>query len=520
MADPVMVEEYGDEKQRAAVCHSQWSKAMPIDLLKAIRSRQKRRTQFGYGIATADVYVRTMAERAGLVTCYHCASTGQTSFDDVLKKSMRTLVYSNPEMVVEEKTASASGFKAVAGEIELPKNTLMVFRHKLTTSREDRDRDILHSDGMEIDPKMLLLWQHVHTMPIGKYLVTIDQSTKAVRVVSAVVDINKTSHDAAVMIDNGMGRFSHGFRSIEHEKRKDHKTGKETGGFEIYKAEIMEESLVSVPANIDAQTEEVLLSLVEGGKLTSPVMKAVGKSIREGRPTSVSIKYRERLGDYTRELACGSLQDLKTAADAGLIGTKEENDEDESGTGEGAGGDGKKDETGTSKEADGDGTKKEGEGEAGDKEIKCPKCGSTNIKDGVCQDCGAKMPEEMKEGKGEIIEGEKQGRVLSKANEKSLRDAADDLQDAHGMDLPRAAKALIQSARNSILAVLKTLGEEEPKKEEQVMTVKDLAVGFLTKAGPVDLRMMGEAVDARLEVIARKQRTKQMTRRGIVRRRS
>jgi HK97 family phage prohead protease len=569
---------------------------MSIDLLKAIKARQRRAEKFGYGISTADVYVRTLAERAGLDACYRSASTRQTSFDDVLQKAARTLVYSNPEMVLEEATAQAADFKRLAGDkIELPKNALMVFRHKLTSSREDRDKDILHSDGMEVDPKMLLLWQHVHTMPIGKYLVTTGQDNKSLTVVSTIVDMNETSHDAAVMIDNDMGRFSHGFRSIDHEKRKDHR-GKEVGGFEIFKAEIMEESLVSVPANIDAGTEEVLLSLVEGGKLTSPMMKAVGQSIREHRPVSVggvTIKYREKLGDYQRELACGSLQDLKAAVDAGLIGTNEENDdEDESGVGKGTGeGREEKDGAGTSKEADVDGTKAEDKDEAGDDEVVCPKCGSKNIKDGKCQDCGAVMPEgsvggsdkegkeaevegtkaedkpdvatsagrqemmreemgkkvkcpkcgytapmvywspgakqyvcpkcktdmadqfpkewKVKLGKDTEPEGTKQGRVLSSANEKMLREAVDDLREAHGMEMPRPAKSLIKTAHDQIKSVLGSLGEA---KQEQELTAKQAAVEFLVKATPDEMKRLQEAIEAKTTESVRKQRTKQYMR--------
>lgn len=401
MADPVMAEEFPDEDRRTAVCYSQWrGKEKQMDpLLKAIRDRQRRKTPFGYGIRTADVYVRTLAERAGLEACYNIASTRSTSFDDVMQKAAETLVYSNEDMGLEEKITSAGDFKRMLpADVELPKNTLMVFRHKLTTSREDRDGDVLHSNGMELDPKMLLLWQHVHTMPIGKMLHVAEQNDKEVRCVSAVVDMNETTHDAAVMIDNGMGRFSHGFRSIEHEKRKD-KNGGELGGFEIFKAEIMESSLVSVPANVDADTEEVLLSLVEGGKLTSPMMKAVGKSIREHRPVTVggtTIKFREKLGNYQRELACGSLQDLKAAADAGLIGTKEDHDEDEPGTGKGTGtGGGEEAPAAASEKANAEGERPAQEGEAGDDQVnECPKCGAelpAKLPE-KCPECGAELP--------------------------------------------------------------------------------------------------------------------------------
>ena len=42
-------------------------------------------------------------------------------------------------------------------------------------------------------------------------------------------------------------------------------------GFDIKKFEIMEASLVSVPSNIDAQTEDVMMSLLDSGKLHSPL---------------------------------------------------------------------------------------------------------------------------------------------------------------------------------------------------------------------------------------------------------
>ena len=302
------------------------------ELLSLIRNRSKKKTSFGRGILTADKYVKSMANMAGLDVCYSLASTNQVSFDDIIQKAAKTLVYSNDNMGMEEKVTSTHGFKKLldgaSEKVKLPKNTLMVFRHKLTTSMEDRDKDILRSDGMELDSKMLLLWQHIHTMPLGPYLYTVSQDSKEVRVVSAIVDMNQTTHDAAVMVDNGMGRFSHGFNALEFEKRKDRK-GKLTGGFDIKRAEIMEESLVSVPANPGAETEEVLLSLVEGGKLKSPMMKSIGRTLREKRnvqSTGISIKYREVDGSVKKELQCASLQDLQKAAEMGIISTSKQED--------------------------------------------------------------------------------------------------------------------------------------------------------------------------------------------------
>jgi len=347
-------------------------------LLAAIRSRGQKQTEFGYGIQTADVFVRTLAERIGLDSCYKYAASRKTSFDDLLQKAGRTLVYSNPDMCIEEKDASKI---RKDHDVELPKNTLMVFKHTLTTSSKDRDGDVLHAGGAKPDPKMLLLWQHLHTMPIGKAIVIADQTDDYLKMVSCIVDMNETSHDAAVMVDNDMGRFSHGFRAIDFEEIKEGDKKRPTGAFDIKEYEIMEESLVSVPANIDATTEEVMLSLVEGGKLTSPMMKDYGKALREKRSVQVPVTF--------REIQCSSFDELKQAHEAGLIAgvTQEKSDETT---------DDKRGRAGPSEETDeevddNEGRKADGEEESADKKMKCPECGAV-IKDGKCTKCDYVVP--------------------------------------------------------------------------------------------------------------------------------
>src|SRR5690606_8463500 len=93
--------------------------------------------------------------------------------------------------------------------------------------------------------------------------------------------------------DNGMGRFSHGFRAIDFNKIKTSREadGRTTapGGFDVKVYEIMEESLVSVPSNTDADTEEIMLSLIESDKMKSPLMKNFGRNIREHRPKQFAL---------------------------------------------------------------------------------------------------------------------------------------------------------------------------------------------------------------------------------------
>jgi len=367
MSDETMRQEYPDREQRVAVCGSQYDREQERDMspndqmLKAVKARRKRSELFNYGITTADRYVCRMQESIGLDACYRLAATSTVSFDDVMQKAARTLTYCNPEMEVVEKAV-----KRLPKGVELPKNTLMVFRHVLSSSNVDRDGDILRSQGAEVDPKMLLLFNHTPTLPIGKYLATAKQNSKHLVLYSAIVDMNELSHDAAVMVDNDMARFSHGFRVLDFEELKD-KEG-EQSGFDVKEFEVMEESMVSVPANVDANMEEVLLSLVEGGKLTSPLMKEYGKGVREATPLTIpgtSIEYREGRGDSYRELSCNSLQDLKVARDEGLIGGKKD-DEDQFGAGGEEGRGGKESKTGSPEEADDD---QDQEAKAADEEV-------------------------------------------------------------------------------------------------------------------------------------------------------
>ena len=393
---------------------------MNDDLLRAVQERQEKLTEFGYGILTADRYVRNIQDAIGLDKCYQLAATRTTSWDDVMRKAARTLVYSNPDMVTEEVEYSkraGSSLKELDG-IELPKNTLMVFRHVLTTPRKDRDGDVLRTQGAKIDPKMLLLWNHVHTIPVGKMLQVAEHNAKKLSLVSCIVDELPMAHDCAVMIDNGMGRFSHGFRAIEFTKIKA-RDGAESGGFDVKDFEIMEASLVSVPSNTDAEVEEVMLGLVEGGKLTSPMMKEFGRSIREHKPKQFTGM---DLGKVTLPV------DLKIT-----LNGKEISHEDLEGagaeTGSGAAGEGK-DASGLAEKADG-GTGKAEEA-ATDEKVKCPECGAMMSRSvgAECPKCGYVLKKgDVEEEEPEEKKGVKFGRTFSRKNLTVLKEVHADVEE-------------------------------------------------------------------------------------------
>jgi len=308
-------------------------------LLAEIKARKQAQTLFGEGIITADRYVKTVLDCVGSDICYRYATNKQTSFDDVLKRAAKTLVHRNEDMKLEsDPFTQASDFKSLIGdgpeELEMPKNTLMAFKHCLTTPRKDRDGDILRTEGAIPDPKMLMLWQHIHTLPIGKMLMIAGHDAQKLSLVSAIVDMNDLSHDAAVMVDNDMARFSHGFRALEFEELKSDDDDKNAfPGWDVKSFEIMEESVVSVPSNADADVEEVILGLVEGERLTSGLMKEYGAQIRQKRPTRIAVT--DQMGDYKRTVEADTPESLAEAVKA--LDDEKQRTGQEAGCGKGCG---------------------------------------------------------------------------------------------------------------------------------------------------------------------------------------
>lgn len=577
MSNGVMSSEYPDDSQRMAICSSQWRgrnvdvNTKLLELVKSRRQKQKKEP-FSYGVLTADVYVRTLMECVGLDCCNKFVGNGQATFNDLLKNSHRTLVYSNPEMVIEEK--QSNGSLQLPDGVELPKNTLMAFRHVLSTPRKDRDGDILRSEGAVVDPKMLLLWQHVHTLPIGKMLAIAEQNEKRLVLYSAIVDMNELCHDAAVMADNDMARFSHGFRALKFDDIKGDQSDSPSG-FDVKEWEAMEESMVSVPSNVDANTEEVLISLVERGKMTSNLMREYSRSLLEKRPKQVpgvEIRFSERLGEYDRELVCSSFAELKQAHDAGLIGIGDEENENKSGSrsNETKGKREEQNSSSSSKETNELSVQGEKDGQASNSQVKrmaltgsweCIErrlraeakrylammgiriserdmvwiAGTFSNHVIVCvEKCESGVSDEYRyfrlnwtmdgdepsfSGEPEQVElvttteiiersplydtkclnGEKRGRVISKANEGKIREAIEDVNEAAGLDVSRACKSLLRSASSNLTQVLESLGAVEPEESEQRETSVIEAMGVVLSEASAEQR---ETMKASLQALA------------------
>lgn len=272
---------------------------MTVDeLLQKIRDRKGRKNAIWEGgIRTASEWVSTIAacvdDEACSAKMLGDFTPGQ--WEEAIKQSEQKLTYSNDEMLVDEQHVKAGGnldqwvkdcldrhgVKAEEVEkVKAPKGTIMVVENIVTTAKKDRDGDILETGGAKVDPKMPLLWQHNPMQPIGKMLAVLDHTKSRLKVLTALVDCCDLSNDAAKMIEADMMRISHGFRPLKFEPIKS-----DEAGFRVQEFEVMEESLVSVPANTDA-----IITMASRGKFHSPWVKSWAERLRkEGRPTTVSI---------------------------------------------------------------------------------------------------------------------------------------------------------------------------------------------------------------------------------------
>lgn len=229
-------------------------------------------------ITTADRYLVTLAKCTGGLCPTDRARFAGPEFEKRLKEAAQIPVYHNDRMnflaftksgLKADETATASGSKLAP---------VAEFEAVYTSTKEDRDRDILEAAGAELDERMPLLWQHDATAPIGAHRQTVSQDKHKVIGRSAIAD-TPLGRDAAYLAEFGALRISHGFKPKEFEPITEKSGAHEiVTGFHVLKYEMMEVSLVSVPSNTDA-----VIQAFSRGKLTSPLAKSWGKTLDEGR---------------------------------------------------------------------------------------------------------------------------------------------------------------------------------------------------------------------------------------------
>jgi hypothetical protein len=224
---PIVMDEGTAETadQAVAICNSMYDEAKSMNgpdkhaaFIKAITERTVSPDSFGYGITTAEPYVKALLEmeKAG-------CSVGRSVSDEVLlKEAANRLCAAFPDMVVEKFTSTTETTDIGLGDTESPANTLMLIRHILTSDKQDRDGDILRTAGAQLDPKAPLLWQHQSFLPIGRVVKTVEQTSTRLVVVSALLDLNEifaywtTKNLKRRMMKSQEGLTSHPMKFLRH----------------------------------------------------------------------------------------------------------------------------------------------------------------------------------------------------------------------------------------------------------------------------------------------------------------
>lgn len=239
-------------------------------LLKSIRSRESDR-----GIITADRWLRSVEECVD-GKCPSGLLEGVTAaqWRGWIKAASQKLTCPNGQ--IDE---SAGWQKAIDGN-SLPPHTIATFPAIVTTTRQDRDGDVLESKGASPDPLAPLLWQHIPDMPIGRAL-SFDAPTQNMLQGRFSIASTALGQDAALLAEHGALRISHGFLPTKWEPLDQRDP---FAGYHILEFKILEVSLVSVPSNPDA-----VIEAFSRDKLTHPLVKAWARAKFKERPSIASV---------------------------------------------------------------------------------------------------------------------------------------------------------------------------------------------------------------------------------------
>lgn len=250
------------------------------EFLASVKQRNSRD-----GIVTADRYFRSIEGCFNGGFCPNILFSNGADWPTALKEAESRLTFSLPEFQFDTKsfddgTDIGDGIRAVVDGI-------------LTTTKQDRDGDILQTKGAAVDKNMPFLWQHIPLSPIGGLKEVLRHTDDMLLCRFFIVD-TELGRDAAMLIKAGALRLSHGFQPTDIEPMKD-------AGWLIKAFEIFEGSAVSIPSNVGA-----VFTSYSDGKFHHPLVKQWAKKLYDERPTTVnvSLSVDELRGLLTKDVPC------------------------------------------------------------------------------------------------------------------------------------------------------------------------------------------------------------------------
>jgi len=272
-------------------------------LLKSIRTRSARN-----GVLTADRYFRSIEGcfDGGFCPTKLFKGASPEQWAKAIGEAEAKLTCSSNRQKINPQSVKTSGD-------EISKKGIAVFDAVVTSTKRDRDRDVLETKGAVIDEKMPLLWNHISMSPIGAMLKVLKHTDSLLRARFVIAD-TELGRDALKLIELGAMRISHGFDPIEYEPLDDDE------GWHFKRFEIYETSVVAIPSNTDA-----VIEAYSRNELKNEAVRAWGKKMFDARPVQISGLVMEAANPdrSIRSLASQQAEFTKALIDHGVIMPKE-----------------------------------------------------------------------------------------------------------------------------------------------------------------------------------------------------
>jgi ssDNA-binding Zn-finger/Zn-ribbon topoisomerase 1 len=263
------------------------------ELLESIRTRK---AVSPYGIAMASAYVRGMEPCLtgdGLCPTKLFKLASAELWQKELEESFSRLTYCD-ELMAEQQDFME---KSIREGTDITKGAVIEYDCVLSSRRKDRDGDIVEQKGgLDVDPRMPALWQHIQVQPIGKHVAVLLQDETVTKSRFALAD-TELGRDAATLLKFGALRKSIGFKPydfIPAAMTKGSDGRDQVSGWHIRKAGCFEGSLVSIPANADAvpyafreKAFDGVVTAYSRDLLKHAMVKSWAKGLYQSRPVQV-----------------------------------------------------------------------------------------------------------------------------------------------------------------------------------------------------------------------------------------
>ncbi|MGL6094189.1 MAG: HK97 family phage prohead protease, partial [Fimbriiglobus sp.] len=243
----------------------------------------------GKGIQSAAGYIATAVGAGGIKNLPALLGMSIEDVEKHVKAGLNKLVFCGTKSHVNALSSKAGNWevKGTPFSKELGTsvgNAVMSFECVASSKNADRDGDELNPKGAKIDPMLPLLWQHMPFQPIGKMTKLIDQSDEDIKMACAIAD-TELGRDAAILVEFGALRISQGFNPTKYSQIKtDGDSYYGCSGYKVEEWDMLELSLVSIPANTDA-----IITANSRQKLHHPLMKSMADRMYDERRNVVPV---------------------------------------------------------------------------------------------------------------------------------------------------------------------------------------------------------------------------------------